>query len=71
MQNEYILSAKLITQGKAYLRIPARRSSLGRGKSTPEMDVTLSKKSNSLLNMSRAFGEKPSIMYSLTTGNSS
>lgn len=61
---------KLYTYTYMHLRIPARRSSLGSGYSTPEMDVTLSKKSNSLLNMSRAFELKPSIIRSLTIGSS-
>jgi hypothetical protein len=42
---------------------------LGRGKRTPEIEVTLSKKSNSLSNMSRASGVKLSIILSLTAGS--
>lgn len=54
---------------KQYLLIPARRSSFGSEKRTPEIDVTFSKKLNSLLNKSRAVGLKPSIIRCLTMGN--
>lgn len=54
---------------ETYLRIPARRSSFGIGKSTPDIDVTLSKKSNSLWNKSRALGVKLSIIRCLTRGS--
>jgi hypothetical protein len=49
--------------------MPALRSSLGGGKRTPDIEVTLSKKSNSLSNILRESRVKLSIIFCLTAGS--
>jgi len=51
-----------------YLRIPDRRASLGKGKSTPDIEVTLSKKRNSSSYILRASAVKLSMIRFFTLG---